>query len=129
MNKFALAAGAALALAGATALNAAVTAASYYTMQSSDLRASKIIGTTVYNAKNENIGEVNEILLNSSNSIQAFVLGVGGFLGVGERNVAVTPTSLSITKDADGNLKLIVNADKDGLQKAPEIKYTSSGSM
>lgn len=129
MNKLALAASAVLALAGATALNAAVTTTTYYPMQSSDLRASKVIGTTVYNAKNENIGEVNDLLLNSSADIQAIVIGVGGFLGVGERNVAVTPTSLSIAKDANGNLKLTLNADKESLQKAPEIKFTSSGSM
>ena len=129
MNKLALAAGAVLALASATALNAAITATSYYSLQSNDIRASKIIGATVINTKNETIGEVNDLLLNSSNNVLAVVLGVGGFLGVGERNVAVTPTSLSVMREADGSLKLTVNADKESLQKAPEIKFTTSGSM
>lgn len=52
-------------------------------------RASKLIGVNVYNNNNESLGEINEILVDQSGKVQAVVIGVGGFLGIGERNVAV----------------------------------------
>lgn len=54
-----------------------------------DWRASKVVGLKVYNEKNENVGSVNDLLMDKSGNIKAVVLGVGGFLGVGERLVAV----------------------------------------
>ncbi|MFZ5738642.1 MAG: PRC-barrel domain-containing protein [Pseudomonadota bacterium] len=52
-------------------------------------RASKMMGLDVYNQGNEKLGDINEILLDNQGRIQAVVIGVGGFLGVGERDVAV----------------------------------------
>ncbi|NEW91786.1 PRC-barrel domain-containing protein [Rhodopseudomonas sp. BR0M22] len=52
-------------------------------------RASKMIGLNVYNQGNEKLGDINEILLDNQGRVQAVVIGVGGFLGVGERDVAV----------------------------------------
>jgi sporulation protein YlmC with PRC-barrel domain len=54
-----------------------------------DWRASKVVGLYVYNDKNENIGSINDLLMDKSGNIKAVVLGVGGFLGVGEHLVAV----------------------------------------
>jgi sporulation protein YlmC with PRC-barrel domain len=52
-------------------------------------RASKVVGLSVYNDKNESLGSINDILMDKSGNIKAVVLGVGGFLGVGEHLVAV----------------------------------------
>lgn len=52
-------------------------------------RTSKLIGLNVYNARNESIGDINELLTDKNGKIVAVVLGVGGFLGVGEHLVAV----------------------------------------
>lgn len=52
-------------------------------------RGSRLIGAEIYTAGNERIGEVNEILVADTGSVVAVVLGVGGFLGLGEKNVAV----------------------------------------
>src|SRR5215212_3821520 len=52
-------------------------------------RASKLEGLDVYNQNNEKIGDIDELILDNSGKIQAVVIGVGGFLGIGERNVAV----------------------------------------
>jgi sporulation protein YlmC with PRC-barrel domain len=52
-------------------------------------RATKISGLDVYNNNNENIGEINELIVNREGKIESVVIGVGGFLGIGERNVAV----------------------------------------
>ena len=52
-------------------------------------RASKFIGLNIYGADNQRIGDINEILIDASGSAKAVVIGVGGFLGIGEKNVAV----------------------------------------
>ncbi len=52
-------------------------------------RASKIVGLNVYNDKNESLGSINDLLTDKSGDIKAVVIGVGGFLGVGEHLVAV----------------------------------------
>jgi sporulation protein YlmC with PRC-barrel domain len=52
-------------------------------------RASKLVGLNVYNDKNESLGSINDLLMDKSGSIKAVVIGVGGFLGVGEHLVAV----------------------------------------
>jgi len=54
-----------------------------------DWRASKIVGLNVYNDKNESLGAINDLLTDKSGNIKAVVIGVGGFLGVGEHLVAV----------------------------------------
>ncbi|WP_407176579.1 PRC-barrel domain-containing protein [Bradyrhizobium sp. STM 3562] len=53
-------------------------------------RASKVVGLSVYNDNNEKIGAINDLLMDKGGSIKAAVIGVGGFLGVGERLVAVS---------------------------------------
>jgi sporulation protein YlmC with PRC-barrel domain len=52
-------------------------------------RASKVVGLRVYNDKNESLGSINDLLMDKSGNIKAVVLGVGGFLGMGEHLVAV----------------------------------------
>ena len=52
-------------------------------------RASKMVGLNVYNDKNESVGSINDLLTDKTGNIKAVVIGVGGFLGVGEHLVAV----------------------------------------
>jgi sporulation protein YlmC with PRC-barrel domain len=63
------------------------------TMSSSQLqgdwRASKVVGLSVYNDSNEKLGSINDLLMDKGGNIKAVVLGVGGFLGMGEHLVAV----------------------------------------
>ncbi|MBR0869189.1 PRC-barrel domain-containing protein [Bradyrhizobium tropiciagri] len=54
-----------------------------------DWRASKVVGLSVYNDKNESVGSINDLLMEKSGAIKAVVVGVGGFLGVGEHLVAL----------------------------------------
>lgn len=62
----------------------------YITQNRSDLwRASRLEGVNVYNQNNERIGDISEVLLNREGQVEAVVIGVGGFLGIGERSVAV----------------------------------------
>jgi len=52
-------------------------------------RSSKLIGVNVYNEANEKLGEIDEIIIDKSGKVDNVILGVGGFLGMGEHNVAV----------------------------------------
>lgn len=54
-----------------------------------DWRASKVVGLKVYNGENENLGSINDLLMDKGGNIKAVVLGVGGFLGMGQHLVAV----------------------------------------
>jgi hypothetical protein len=69
--------------------NTTSTALSESQLQGSTWRGSKVIGLGVYNDKNESVGSINDLLMDKSGNIKAVVLGVGGFLGVGEHLVAV----------------------------------------
>lgn len=53
-------------------------------------RASKLVGLTVYNDSNEKLGDISEILVDNSGKINAVIVGVGGFLGVGQHDIAVS---------------------------------------
>jgi len=57
-------------------------------------RASKLVGVDVYNENRDKIGDINEVLIDGQGKIDAVVIGVGGFLGIGEHNVAVPFNSL-----------------------------------
>jgi sporulation protein YlmC with PRC-barrel domain len=59
--------------------------------------ASKLIGMTVVSANNESIGDVNDVLVDRNGQVQAVVIGVGGFLGIGEKDVAIPFQSVEFT--------------------------------
>jgi sporulation protein YlmC with PRC-barrel domain len=94
----------------------------FITQQSDQERlASKWIGQTIYNQADENLGDVNDLVISQNGQIDAVVIGVGGFLGIGEKNVAVPFTAIQAATDADGNMKLVAQFSKDDLSKAPEF--------
>ena len=62
--------------------------------------ASRLVGTTVYGSNNERIGDVNDVLMDREGRAQALVIGVGGFLGIGEKDVAVPFTSVEFSSGA-----------------------------
>ena len=86
--------------------------------------ASKLIGTRVNNEAGERIGEVNEIVLSKGGKVAAVVIGVGGFLGMGEHEVAVKFESLRLTQDANNNTVVALSATKDSLKAAPEWRWS-----
>ncbi|WP_455478135.1 PRC-barrel domain-containing protein [Bartonella sp. B10] len=95
--------------------------ARYVTPSATDFVASSLIGASVYNIEDENIGEVKDIVLRENN-IAGIVIAIGGFLGIGESYVVVSPETIQMTNDY-GKWKLITNATKDSLKEAPRFKY------
>jgi sporulation protein YlmC with PRC-barrel domain len=98
----------------------------WYSHQADEMRVTKLIGTTVVNAANETIGDVNEIVLDKDGKVAAVIIGVGGFLGMGEREVAVSFSSLQTRRTDNDRLVLIVNATKDTLKNAPDWRWTTT---
>lgn len=91
-------------------------------MQDADtFLASKLIGSTVYAPDDTAIGDVNDVILSRDTKIDGVVLGVGGFLGIGEKDVAVKFDRIQMTETENG-VKLVLNATKDELAAAPDFK-------
>ena len=63
-------------------------------------RASKLMGLDVYNEANEKLGDVNELILDKDGKVSAVVIGVGGFLGMGEHDIAVSMDKLKFKEEA-----------------------------
>jgi sporulation protein YlmC with PRC-barrel domain len=62
-------------------------------------RSSKMIGVDVYNSSNEKLGDISEVLLDTSGGIAGYVIGVGGFLGMGQHDIMVTPGKLKFVNE------------------------------
>ena len=98
---------------------------SYLTEQAADqISANDYIGKGVYNAENKSIGDVNDLLFQENGGIVAAVIGVGGFLGIGEKDVAVPIGKITVTRDASNNneVRLTTTETAEALQAAPEFK-------
>lgn len=84
-------------------------------------RASKVIGSTVYNELNESIGTIDDILITRDGKEPYAVLSVGGFLGMGNKLVVVRYDALKFGKDRT----VLPGGTKDGLKSLPEFKYAN----
>ncbi|OKO76320.1 PRC-barrel domain-containing protein [Bradyrhizobium sp. AS23.2] len=78
----------------------AATATTTSTTASGEWRASKMAGVKVYNDANENIGSINDLVMDKSGAVKIAVIGVGGFLGMGEHLVAVPFEKLKFVNEA-----------------------------
>ena len=94
-------------------------------MPATELKAEELVGTTVYGANDENIGEIGDIVLTQDGKVDAVILDVGGFLGVGEKPVAVGFDNLAFMADKDGKNYLYTNFSKEQLDKQPAYDETS----
>jgi hypothetical protein len=62
-------------------------------------RSSKLIGVKIYNEQNERLGDINEIILDSAGKAMGYVVGVGGFLGMGEHDILVEPAKIKFVNE------------------------------
>ena len=108
---------------GAVSVTEAPGSVNYYAKTDGAWRASKLIGAKVVNSAGETVGDINEIVLDGSGKATAAVIGVGGFLGLGEHEVAVNFESLKVARDANGKAKVTLNVTKHSLKAAPQWKW------
>jgi len=100
----------------------------FVTQQSSDQwLATKFKGTDVIGSNNEKIGDVNDLLIDQNGRIVAYIVGVGGFLGIGQKDVALAPAAFQVQPASDREaLKLKLAMTRDELKNAPEFKAAAS---
>ncbi len=85
------------------------------------LKANQLIGADVMSAADESVGPVNDLILNEDGQVVAVVIGVGGFLGIGERDVAIGWGDVTRSGEHD-DLELRIDQTRESLRNAPEFK-------
>ena len=97
--------------------------AKFSTVAKDEMFSSKLKGLNITNQQNETVGEITDLAFRND-KIAAMILSVGGFLGIGEHYVAVSPASVNVKYD-EKNSKWVatMNTTKDALKAAPEFKY------
>jgi len=116
-----------MVLAGAADSSAQTAGSSVVSVSVAELREvatgwsakKQILGKDVYNDTGDKIGDVNDLIVTPSRSLSYAIVGVGGFLGIGEHNVAVP---VSKFKQQMGKITL-AGATKDALKAAPKFEY------
>ncbi len=89
-------------------------------MFSTDADMNKLIGTNIKNTAGDTVGEVKSVHVDAKGKISNVIVGVGGFLGVGDREVALKWSDLSVTDDGK---KVTTSLSKETLKALPEYKY------
>lgn len=90
-----------------------------------DISAEDFIGTTVYGANDENVGEIGDVVLTEDGKVDAVIVDVGGFLGIGEKEVAVGMDNLKFLSDEDGELYLYTDFTEEQLEAQAEYDESS----
>jgi sporulation protein YlmC with PRC-barrel domain len=108
---------------GSNTVGSSSSSDTYVNVAPTDDLSSKVIGLDIYNKDNKDIGTIKDIALNPSDRAAAYIVSVGGFLGMGEHYVAVNPEAVNISYK-DNKWHADMNATADQLKSAPEFKYT-----
>jgi sporulation protein YlmC with PRC-barrel domain len=92
------------------------------------MRASKIVGSSVYNDHDEKIGSIDDLVIGHDKTLNA-VVSVGGFLGMGSKMVEVPFDKLQFgnTKGSSDNRAVMPGVTKDSLNQMPDYHYTNHG--
>jgi sporulation protein YlmC with PRC-barrel domain len=126
MKKFAIATAVAFLLASAYAASPATAAQEggrlMTTLPGDTLPVSKYYKEDVYDARDSKIGDIKDVLLDKSGQVAAVIVGVGGFLGMGEKDVAVPFNAIRIT-EKDSKRYLVMDTTKEALQSAKSYTY------
>ena len=95
----------------------------YQSIETAELTAEDLQGATVYGPNDEDVGEINRLIMDDNGQVARVVLDVGGFLGMGERQIAVTMKELNIVKNTAGDdFRVYIDANEAALKAQPEYK-------
>jgi len=89
-------------------------------LQPTQFRASKLIGSAVYDAKGESVGDVADLIVDRDGHVPAVVISVGGFLGIGNKLIAIPMDGVKFGE----NDRLTVNLTRDQIAQAPGYSYS-----
>ncbi len=93
----------------------------YEKVEVTDLTSEMLTGARVYGSSDEDIGEVDSLLLTDDGKIDRAVIDVGGFLGMGEKEIAVTMEELTIMQN-DGDVRVYIDSTQEALEAQPEYE-------
>ena len=93
-----------------------------YVTADQQIRASKLIGSSVYNDRKEKIGSIDELLVGKNDDVNSVVLSVGGFLGIDAKLVKVPYKELHVA----GDTIVMSGATKDQLKAMPTYKFSGT---
>jgi sporulation protein YlmC with PRC-barrel domain len=97
----------------------------FVSVANNDELSSKLIGLDIYNSAKQDIGQIKDIAMSQRGRAQAYIVSVGGFLGMDEHYVAVNPSAITVTySDSDKKWHAAMDATADQLKAAPEFKYS-----
>lgn len=122
MKRFAILSCAALLIG--TAAVAAGNAQLMTSIPASNLTVTDWYKQDVYDRSNAKIGQIVDVLVGSGGQVNTVIVGVGGFLGAGEKDVAVSFNSIQKTMK-DDKVYLTMDTTKDALKSAPGFEYDS----
>ena len=106
-----------------TALLMTLAAVSMSAQDANTVLAKELIGQTVYAPDKTKIGSISDLILSKDGkTVEGFVIGVGGFLGLGEKSVALKIDRLQMSQDAENGLRLMMDVKKEELANAPSFK-------
>ncbi|MFN3171947.1 MAG: PRC-barrel domain-containing protein [Hyphomicrobiales bacterium] len=92
----------------------------YSQVEPTDLTAEALTGARLYGANDEDIGEVSELVLADDGTIDQVILDVGGFIGIGEKSIAVSLDELQIMRPDGGNdVRVYIDATQEQLEQQP----------
>lgn len=95
----------------------------YQETVATELTSDELVGARVYDANEEDIGEVDSVVLSDAGQVENVILDVGGFLGIGEKEVAVTFDELQIMRaEEGGGLRIYVGATREQLEAQPDYE-------
>jgi sporulation protein YlmC with PRC-barrel domain len=119
----------ALALASACVVATPVFAAPTFVekQQAGEWLTHRLVGTKVLNGQAEEIGEIKDVVLDAKGQATTVVVGVGGFLGIPEKLVAVRYTDIQIGDVVHSTRIVVLDATKDALKAAPAYEATDPG--
>ena len=93
-----------------------------------DLMVSNLVDLTVYNARDQRIGEIEDLVRDGARGVRAVIVNAGSFLGVAERHVAVNPAALKLVRAANGSYRAVLDATPDQVRAGPELRYRGAWS-
>jgi sporulation protein YlmC with PRC-barrel domain len=97
----------------------------FVSVPNGDDLSSRVVGLDIYNNTNQDIGQIKDIAMNPNGRSQAYIVSVGGFLGMGEHYVAINPSAVKVSYNTtDKKWHASMNASADQLKAAPEFKYS-----
>lgn len=116
-------------MSNAEAQSSPVTIEFVTTQPANQSLARVFLGAIVTNPEGQTVGDVNDLMFDKAGNITSVVIGVGGFLGMGEKIIAVPFSALTMGAAADGVRTISLKASKDALKLAPTFTATEKTTM